>query len=83
MAANASNDFHEFIGIDGSNGLVSSGDGIYPLNLTSVTLGVRIKGITDEVGDMVKAGKYIFILSASDGVDISSAADYAIVKTIP
>ncbi len=79
----STNDFRAFVGIDDTKGLVSSGDGVYPLNLQSVTLGAKLNGISGEVGDMVKAGNYIFILSASDGVDVLSAADYSIVKTIP
>jgi hypothetical protein len=83
IAAASSNDWRAFVGIDNNTGLVSTVDGIYPLNLQNVTLGAKITGVTGEVGDLVKAGNYIFTLSKNSGVVILKSSDYSVVKTIP
>ena len=83
IPATGTNDFREFIGINNTTGLVSTGDGIYPLNLSTVTLGAKIASVSGEIGDMVKAGNYIFVLSANDGLDILNASDYSVAKNIP
>ncbi|RFZ94317.1 DUF5074 domain-containing protein [Mucilaginibacter conchicola] len=83
IAANAGNDWRYFIGLDKNNGLVSTGSGIYPINLSTMSLGTRISTVNGEVGDMVKAGNYIFVISANDGLDILKASDYTLVKNIP
>jgi Domain of unknown function (DUF5074) len=79
----AANDFRALLPIDTTKALVSTGNGIYPLNLQTVTLGAEIPGITGEVQDMVSAGNYIFVLSANDGLDILNASDFSLKKTIP
>ncbi|WP_183561414.1 DUF5074 domain-containing protein [Mucilaginibacter sp. SP1R1] len=83
IAAAPANDWRAFVGIDNNTGLVSTGDGIYPLNLQAVTLGSKIAGVNGEVGDLVKAGNYVFALSKTDGVVILNASTYAVVKSIP
>src|ERR1700744_6117318 len=83
IPAAPTNDWRAFVGVDKSTGLVSTGNGIYPINLQSVALGAKLGSVNGEVGDMIRAGNYIFVLSATDGVDILNASDYSIVKTIP
>lgn len=83
IAAASTNDFRQFIGINNNTGLVSAGDGIYPINLSTVALGTKINSVSGEIGDMVKAGNYIFVLSANDGLDILNASDYSLAKNIP
>ena len=83
IASSAGNDFHALLPIDTTKALVSTGAGIYPLNLKSVTLGAAISSVSGEVDDMIAAGSYIFVLSANDGLDILNASDYSIAKTIP
>jgi hypothetical protein len=84
IAAASSNDWRAFLGIDANNGLVSTVDGVYPINLQTVTLGTKISGTDGEVGDMIKAGNYIFLMSqVQDGVIVLNASDYSVVKTIP
>ena len=82
IEAAAANDWRAFVGIDKNNGLVSTSNGIYPINLQTVTLGAKLPGLTGEFGDMVKAGNYIFTLSATDGVVVLNAADYTVAKKI-
>jgi hypothetical protein len=82
IGAAATNDWRAFVGIDKNNGLVSTSDGIYPINLQTVTLGAKLTGLSGEFGDMVKAGNYIFVLSATDGVVVLNTADYTVAKKI-
>jgi hypothetical protein len=79
----ASNDFRALLPIDTTKALVSTGSGIFPLNLQSVTLGAALPAVSGEVQDMVSAGSYIFVLSANDGLDILNASDLSLKKTIP
>jgi hypothetical protein len=82
ITAAPANDWRAFVGVDNNNGLVSTGDGIYPLNLQTVTLGTKISGISGEVGDLIKAGNYIFALSKSSGVVVLKTADYSVAGII-
>jgi hypothetical protein len=83
IAAKSSNDFRAFVGIDTTKGLLSTGNGIYPINLQTLVLGTKLTGVTGQVGDMIKAGNYVFVLSASSGVVILNATTNAVVSTIP
>jgi hypothetical protein len=73
---------HSFVGVDASRGLISTIHGIYPVNLSSVTVGNKISGIEASVGDMIKAGDYVFILTADKGIIALKASDYSITKVI-
>jgi hypothetical protein len=79
----ASNDFRALLPIDTTKALVSTGNGIYLLNLQTVTLGAALPAVSGEVQDMISAGNYIFVLSANDGLDILNASDLSLKKTIP
>jgi hypothetical protein len=83
IPADPANDFRSFIGIDNNHGLVSTVDGILPLNLQSLALGSKITGIDGEVGDLLKAGNYIFALSQSQGVLVLDGGSMAVLDTIP
>ncbi|WP_183561412.1 DUF5074 domain-containing protein [Mucilaginibacter sp. SP1R1] len=82
IAAKSTNDFRAFVGIDTTKGLISTGSGIYPVNLQTLALGTKISGVTGQVGDMIKAGNYVFVLSQSSGVIVLNASTNAVVKTI-
>jgi hypothetical protein len=82
IEAAGTNDWRAFVGIDKTKGLVSTVDGIYPLDLQTISLGAKLPAVSGEVGDMIKAGNYIFVLSKTDGVIILNAADYTVAKKI-
>jgi hypothetical protein len=82
IAAKSGNDFRAFVGIDSTKGLLSTGSGIYPINLSTLALGTKLSGVTGQVGDMIKAGNYVFVLSQSNGVVVLNATTNAVVKTI-
>ncbi|WP_343669925.1 DUF5074 domain-containing protein [Chitinophaga sp.] len=73
---------HAFIGIDNSNGLLSTDNGIYPVTLSSLSLGSKIAGISGDVSDMLKSGNYIFALTASDGIVALKTSDYSVAKNL-
>lgn len=77
------NDWRAFLGVTQSEGLLSSSDGIYRINLETLQIIEKVPGITGQVGDMEKAGGYIFILSQSQGVVVLNATSYEIEKRIP
>src|SRR5262249_2794273 len=84
IAASSSNDWRAFVGIDATHGFISSQTGIYPVALPGLTVGTKLSGssISGQVGDMVKSGNFIYVLSQSAGVVIINATTNAIVKTI-
>lgn len=82
VAAVGSNNWQAFLGIDATKGLLSSASGIYPFNLTNYTTGTKLTSVTGSVGDMIKSGNYIFVLSQSKGVVVLNIADYSVAKTI-
>ncbi|SFE51414.1 protein of unknown function [Chitinophaga sp. CF118] len=73
---------HAFVGVDNTRGLISTVNGIYPVNLSSLTTGTKISGIDGSVTDMIKAGNYIFVLSANNGIVALNAGDYSVAKVI-
>ena len=76
------NDWRSFVGVTPTQGLLSAQSGLYPLDLNSLQLGTKIAGLTGQIADLIKAGDYVFAMSATDGVVILKAADYSVVKKI-
>lgn len=76
------NDWRSFVGITDTKGLLSSGKGVFPVDLNTLAIGRTIDGVGGQVGDMIKQGDYIFVLSSTDGVVILNAADNKVVKKI-
>ncbi|KIO75785.1 hypothetical protein TH53_18685 [Pedobacter lusitanus] len=76
------NDWRSFVGISESKGLISSGKGVYPLDLNSLVVGQKIADVGGQVGDMIKEGNAVFVLSSTDGVVVLDANDYKVVKKI-
>ena len=72
-----------FVGVDNTKGLLTSGSGLYPFDLTTYTAGAKLTSVTGSIGDVVKAGNYIFVLSQTQGVVILNASDYSVAKKIP
>ena len=76
------NDWRSFVGVDETKGLISSGKGVFPLDLNTLVVGQKIADVGGQVGDMIKEGNYIFVLSSTDGVVILNASDNTLVKKI-
>ncbi|GAA4313216.1 DUF5074 domain-containing protein [Mucilaginibacter gynuensis] len=83
IASAGGNDWRAFVGVDNTNGLITSGNGVYKVNLSPLTLGAKVAGISGEIADVIKAGNYIFLLSQTEGVLVLNAGDYSIAKKIP
>ncbi|MFY0255999.1 DUF5074 domain-containing protein [Chitinophaga sp. 30R24] len=74
------NDGHAFVGIDATHGLLSAKDGVYPIDLTSFTVGTKITGVSGYTGDMLKAGSNVYVLSQTDGIVALNSSTYAVVN---
>jgi hypothetical protein len=83
IPAQGGNDWRAVVGVDENQALLTSGKGIFKLNLSTMTLNGQIEGVTGQVGDVVKANRYIFALSATKGVIVINATTLAVEKTIP
>jgi hypothetical protein len=81
IATSASNNFRAFLGLDSTHALVSTFTGIYPLNLSTMTLGTALSTVTGDVDDMTISGNYIFINSEVNGVQALNKTTYAVVAT--
>lgn len=75
-------DWRAFIGLDENRGLLSASDGIYMINLKTYKPSFKLLGATGQTGDMLKAGKYIYVLNQSAGAIIYNANDLTVVKKI-
>lgn len=75
-------DGRAFLGLDNNNGLVSTADGIYRLNLSPLSIGEKVTGTSGETGSMLKDGDYIYVLTQEDGLLILKQSDYSIAKQI-
>lgn len=82
IAAQGGNDWRAFVGLSETQGLLSSGDGIYKLNLTTMQLNGKVDGVSGQIGDIVKSNGYIFALSATQGVVVINATTLKVEKTI-
>lgn len=71
-----------FCGINSSTGLVSTSTGVYPVDLNAFTVGAKVAGIDGQVGSMIRAGGYIFVMSQSAGIVVLNAADRSIAATL-
>jgi hypothetical protein len=76
--AKGGNDWRAFLGIDENTGLLSSSSGVYMLNLKTLSTSSKLVGADGQIGDMLKAGKYIFMHSATNGMLIFNADDYSL-----
>ncbi|MCW3462042.1 DUF5074 domain-containing protein [Chitinophaga nivalis] len=72
-----------FCGVDNNTGLVSTLDGVYQINLQTLTVGNKISGITGQAGGMIKAGNYVFVMVENAGIVVLNATDFSIVRTLP
>lgn len=82
VAAASTSDWRAFVGLDSGHALISSQTGVYPLDLNTLAVGTKLSTVSGQIGDMIKAGNYIFVLSSSQGVVILNASDYSVAKTI-
>ncbi|MBV8251251.1 MAG: DUF5074 domain-containing protein [Chitinophaga sp.] len=70
------NDGHAFAGIDQYRGLLSTGDGVYPVSLTTLAIDKKVDSISSYTGDILVAGKYAFALSQKEGIVAFNTSDY-------
>ncbi|QJB34070.1 DUF5074 domain-containing protein [Chitinophaga oryzae] len=71
-----------FCPVNNSTGLLSTTDGVYPVDLGSFAIGAKIAGIDGQVGGMLTAGNYVFVMSQSAGIVVLNASNFSIVSTL-
>lgn len=81
LAAMPDNDGHAFLGLDSTHGLLSTGGGVYPIALPSLTTGTKLTGVASYTGDMIKAGNYVFVHAQTEGIVAFNASTLAKVAT--
>jgi len=78
LAALPDNDGHAFLGLDATHGLLSAGDGVYPISLPGLTVGTKLSGVSSYTGDMIKAGNYIFVHAQTEGIVAYNASTMSV-----
>lgn len=81
IAGGQTYDWRAFLGLNNSTGLVSTTNGVYLLNLNTLSLNLKVSGADGVVGDMAKAGKHIFMHSRDKGV-LVFGEDYQLKQTM-
>lgn len=76
------NDWRALIAISETQGLVSTSNGLYPIDMNTLALGTAISGISGEVKDLFIADNYVYAVSSSSGLVILDAKTLTIKKTI-
>lgn len=79
IASDPNNDFRALLPLDTTMALLSTGNGVFPINLQTLALGSPLAAISGEADDMLKAGNYIFVLDG-EGLDVLNASDYSLAK---
>ncbi|RYD84502.1 MAG: DUF5074 domain-containing protein, partial [Sphingobacteriales bacterium] len=73
--------WRSIIQVEGNRGLVSAADGVYQIDLATLTLQEKLTTVgAVNTGDMWKKGDHLYLLQ-SNGVKIVSASNYLLVKT--
>lgn len=82
IPGSAEYDWRAFVGIDENNGLLSSSDGVYLVNLKTFKPSAKLLGSKGQMGDMLKTDKYIYTLSQTEGAVIYNVSDLSVQKKI-
>lgn len=69
-----------FCGINANTGLITTADGVYRVNLSNLTVGAKIEGITGETGAIWANDKYAFVINQSKGIYVINTSTFAVVK---
>lgn len=82
IPSKSGNNWRAFLGLSDTQGLLSSSNGIHKVNLETLVVDGPIPGISGQIGDMIKVGEHIFLLSQQEGVIIIDASSYEVEKRI-
>ena len=74
-------DGRAFVGVTPQKGYISTSQGIYLFNISTLTVGDKLEGTSGEVGNMLRAGQYVFAVKKTEVYVIDAATDQ-IVQTI-
>jgi Domain of unknown function (DUF5074)/PKD-like domain len=73
---------NSFLGVNTGTGLVGTMNGVYPINLQTLTAGSKITAVNGQIGDMIKSGSYVFVMSETDGVVALNSNDFSLAKKL-
>ncbi|MBO9731699.1 MAG: DUF5074 domain-containing protein [Chitinophaga sp.] len=73
---------NSFVGVNPNTGLIGTVDGVYPVNLQTLTVGPKIAGVSGQIGNMIKADAYVFVMSQTDGVVALNSSDFSVAKKL-
>lgn len=82
LTALPDNDGRSFVGVNDNLGLLGTSKGVYLLGLSPLSAGTRLDGVSGAMGDMVKAGDYVFAASQTYGLAVINTTTFAVTKTI-
>ncbi len=79
-------DGRAFLGVDSHTGYIGSSNGIYLLDIDNMTIGTQIEGsgntsgslYEDQIGSMVRAGKYVFAVHQKKGILVIDTDNHTI-----
>jgi len=74
-------DGRAFVGVTPEKGYISTSKGIYLYDIPTMTVGSQLEGTSGEVGNMLRAGKYVFAVKSSEVYIIDATTDQ-IIQTI-
>lgn len=82
IPAQGGSDWRAFVSVNEHQGLLSSGKGLFSIDLNTFTVGDQLSAAKGQLGDIVKAGNYIFVLSQREGVLILDASNFSVIKKV-
>ncbi|TKC05363.1 DUF5074 domain-containing protein [Pedobacter polaris] len=73
--------WRSIVQLEGNRGLVSANDGVYPIDLTTLSIGSKLTTVGAlNTGEMWKKGNYVYLLQ-SNGAKIVSTGNYSLEKS--
>jgi len=72
-----------FLGLDTERGLLGTNDGVYVVNLSTMTIdGTKVPNITGPVGNMLQYGDRVFALTRDSGIVVFRSTNYSTIKKL-
>jgi hypothetical protein len=73
---------NSFLGVNTGTGLIGTENGLYPVNLQNLTVGAKSSAVNGQIGSMIQAGAYVFVMSETDGVVALNSNDLSFAKKL-
>ena len=73
---------NSFCGVNDNTGLIGTADGVYPVNLQTLSVGDKLSSVGGQIGGMIQAGAYVLVMSQSDGIVALNSNDFSLAKQL-